>query len=196
MVDRNPPTFLVVGHPRGATGYMAALFQHYGYDVGHELMGKNGISAWQYAVQGVPTKYNPPRNYSATAFDYIVHVVRNPWDTFVSCAFTEDSLHLREPHLFAKGLERAEVELLSIPRWHRLCDSCAPHLTVKAESAASRLPLWLENLGLRRPTVGYPPAMTENTRPHESRERERYEFDRSIWEEFEEAVSMWEELPS
>lgn len=38
--------FLVVGHPRCGTKFTSSLLKQFDLDVGHEELGKNGISAW------------------------------------------------------------------------------------------------------------------------------------------------------
>jgi hypothetical protein len=47
--------FIIVGCCRSGTGYMSALFTACGYDVGHERLGKHGISSWCWAVTDTTT---------------------------------------------------------------------------------------------------------------------------------------------
>jgi len=41
----------VIGSPRCGTGYMAHALRQYGLDIGHEMIGRDGISSWLFAVR-------------------------------------------------------------------------------------------------------------------------------------------------
>jgi len=81
--------YLIIGHPRCGTGFMSKLFKHNDLDVGHEVMGKNGTSDWQYAIpheKCFPWTSGVRQDYS---FDVIIHNIRDPFTAIPSIAFTE-----------------------------------------------------------------------------------------------------------
>jgi len=41
----------IIGSPRCGTGYMAHALRRYGLDIGHEMIGRDGISSWLFAVR-------------------------------------------------------------------------------------------------------------------------------------------------
>ena len=41
----------IIGSPRCGTGYMAHALRQYGLDIGHEMIGRDGISSWLFAVR-------------------------------------------------------------------------------------------------------------------------------------------------
>lgn len=85
---------LITGHPRSGTGYMAALAQACGWDIGHEKMGLDGVSSW---MMGPPVWRVPfHREWAHKGrlwyeFDRVVVITRNPVDLIASVAFTESS---------------------------------------------------------------------------------------------------------
>ena len=81
--------YLIIGHPRCGTGFMSKLFLKNNLEVGHEKMGANGTSDWQYAIQDskcFPWTSGVRINYQ---FDKIIHNVRDPFTAIPSIAFTE-----------------------------------------------------------------------------------------------------------
>lgn len=48
---------LIVGHPRCGSGFAADICQQLGLDVGHEKMGKHGISSWMFSVDDPNNPY-------------------------------------------------------------------------------------------------------------------------------------------
>ena len=83
---------LITGHPRAGTGYCAAVARACGLDVGHEVMGADGVSSW---LMGPPVWRVPfHRNWGHRgrlwyAFEQAVVVVRDPLPHIASVAFTE-----------------------------------------------------------------------------------------------------------
>ena len=81
--------YLIIGHPRCGTGFMSKLFKKNGLDVGHEVMGENGTSDWQYAIPNnkcFPWTNGVREQYT---FDVIIHNVRDPFTAIPSISFTE-----------------------------------------------------------------------------------------------------------
>jgi len=68
---------LFTGCARSGTKYTAQLMQLLGLDIGHEKMGKDGISSWWFA----------PKSHlrSKFTFDTVVHQVRHPLSQIKSC---------------------------------------------------------------------------------------------------------------
>ena len=81
--------YLIIGHPRCGTGFMSKLFKHNNLDIGHELMGENGTSDWQYAIpnQKIFPWTNGTRNEHK--FDMVIHNIRDPFTAIPSVVFTE-----------------------------------------------------------------------------------------------------------
>jgi hypothetical protein len=68
---------LVTGCPRSGTKYIAKLLTKLGRDIGHEKMGRHGISSWCMAVQAPKAPWGPARE-GHHKFEVIFHQVRNP----------------------------------------------------------------------------------------------------------------------
>lgn len=81
--------YLIIGHPRCGTGFMSKLFLKNNLEVGHERMGSNGTSDWQYAIhdEKVFPWTNGVRNDHK--FDLVIHNVRDPFTAIPSIVFTE-----------------------------------------------------------------------------------------------------------
>jgi len=68
---------LIIGHPKCGTGYISKLFQNWGYDIGHEQMGKDGISSWMMTVNAEKYPFpNPLLKYYN--FENIICILRHP----------------------------------------------------------------------------------------------------------------------
>lgn len=91
--------FVITGHPRSGTGSAAQALMQAGYDVGHERLGKDGISSWAWAAQdtdGSPfgDAYRPIEGAKW------IYLVCNPIYCVASVAFTEGaSLPFRCKHV-------------------------------------------------------------------------------------------------
>ncbi|MFK4998907.1 hypothetical protein ACI2OX_21260 [Bacillus sp. N9] len=83
--------FLVLGHPRSGTGYMAYLLRQFGYGIGHERMGKDGISSWMFAVNDYQVFADQTLNKKNYTFDYTIMNLRHPID-IVSSTFIQKIL--------------------------------------------------------------------------------------------------------
>lgn len=160
--------FLVIGHPRSATGYMAQLFQFHGYDVTHEKLGKNGISSWMFAVYGrnVPFTFDGSA-HKGNCWKNIIHIVRDPLKTISSVVFTESaSLAWRRQFvLIKKDSSPIEQAVESFIGWNKLIKSWEPDVILQAESAERNLPLFLQKRGYNtKPNCDI--AKNNNSRPH------------------------------
>ena len=78
---------LVTGHPRSGTGYASKCLQDIGLDVGHEKIGKNGISSWLWAAN-CHDNARWGDNYTDINPDITILVIRNPKDVIASTLFT------------------------------------------------------------------------------------------------------------
>ena len=78
--------FVIIGCPRSATGYASKFFQHNGLQVGHEILGKHGISSWCIVPGGDHKLFGPSFNevIQKCPENKIYHQVRNPVDTINS----------------------------------------------------------------------------------------------------------------
>lgn len=119
--------YLITGHPRSGTGYMAAMAQACGLDIGHERMGEDGIASWMFAARSwmVPFSQDGWRGRNHYTFDRVIVVYRNPLDLIASVAFTEnadrESLFFRE--IFAPITPQGDPVLVaceSIAGWYDL----------------------------------------------------------------------------
>jgi len=81
--------YLIIGHPRCGTGFMSKLFKKNGLDVGHEVMGNNGTSDWQYAILNEKCFPWTTAPRSAFKFETIIHNIRDPFTAIPSIVYTE-----------------------------------------------------------------------------------------------------------
>lgn len=153
--------FLILGHPRSGTSYMATLFQIFGLDVLHEAIGKDGISSWGYVTWHLPPYRFDGHSRLDFQFEHIIQVVRNPIKTVASVAFTEqDSLAWRKQfvNIFTDHPVSQAVE--SILGWNKLIYAQKPNLVCKLENSAEQLATYLNK---PLPQILPPPT---NTRSH------------------------------
>ncbi|WP_028402602.1 sulfotransferase family protein [Ectobacillus panaciterrae] len=126
--------FLVLGHPRSGTGFMVKLFRQFGYQIGHEIMGRDGISSWMLVVDDYQVYTDLTLNRKDFTFDYIIMNLRHPLDIISSSYFTENpsrvSLDYRKKHLNLEGLNRVEVAVKSVLDWYKKIELQRPNLKV------------------------------------------------------------------
>ncbi|UOQ84350.1 hypothetical protein [Gracilibacillus salinarum] len=129
--------FLVLGHPRSGTGFTAKLLRQFGYDIGHESMGADGISSWMLAVDDYQVFIDPKIRRPDFDFDYIIMCVRNPVDMISSVYYTENlspySLNFRKKYVNVDGLNNIEVAVKSVLEWYRLIEKQRPHLKLRID---------------------------------------------------------------
>lgn len=127
---------LITGHPRSGTAYMAQLYQRNGYDIGHEVLGKDGTSNWQQAAfadfyewgERVPTRGN-------IEWSEIIYVMRSPIDLVNSVAFTEQPSQEFRRRFYRPSDNIFEDAIRSIWAWDNLIESMQPSKKVKLEFA-------------------------------------------------------------
>ncbi len=124
----------VLGHPRGGTRCLAALFWSAGWKVGHEKILEDGISSWQWAVRSDEVPWGDPRADHPRA-ENVVHVLRDPRTAIPSIAYTtprSESWRSRWVPIPAQAhpFERA---VFSYVGWHELIKAQEPDYVTKLE---------------------------------------------------------------
>ena len=126
--------FLVLGHPRSGTGFMVNLLSKFGYGIGHEKMGKDGISSWMFTVDDYQVYSDKSLNRENFAFEYIIMNLRHPIDIISSTYYTENtsgkSLEYRKKHINLEGLNQVEMAVKSVLEWYKRIELQRPILTV------------------------------------------------------------------
>lgn len=90
---------LGVGHPRTGTGYTSKILRKWRLDVGHELIGKDGIVSW-FLTFDAPT-YLWQREFNRRPdYNHLIYNVRNPRDSLPSIVYTET------PHVIMTEFEK------------------------------------------------------------------------------------------
>ena len=128
--------YLILGHPRTGTGYMAKLFQANGYDVGHEIVGEHGTSNWQFAVKAKEYPFASDHfKRQEIEFANIYHVIRHPLHAINSIAAIEQrSEPFRAKYIPLTG-NVFEKAILSLYGWTMLIQSQMPHKTFTLDNA-------------------------------------------------------------
>ena len=75
----------IIGSPCCGTGYMAHALRQYGLDIGHEVMGRDGISSWQFAVRDTDLPFGSciySRNSQYVFPRQTIGVIRGPFSNF------------------------------------------------------------------------------------------------------------------
>ena len=132
--------FVVTGHARSGTKYMSKLLQAYGYDVGHEVVGKDGISSWCWGAPPGPVPYGQEKGEHK--YGFLIQVVREPWAVISSCVttyiaadpatidFMRKSIELPPP-----GSPALEMATAMLCRWQDFISRQHPALVVQVEQA-------------------------------------------------------------
>lgn len=146
--------FLILGHPRTGTGYMSKLFQYFGYDVGHEVFGKDGISNWMYSINNI---YNMPVwgtriKRDDNKFKYKLLVIRNPYTSIKSFINTENNAEksldyrLKYLNITIEGLNKVETAIYIYDEWIKTILKQYPDIKIiKLENAKDELNNYLIN---------------------------------------------------
>ncbi len=86
-----PPVFLLItGCARSGTGYISHVLQKNGLDIGHESMGRDGISSWVMAIMTDEPAWGPIP--SEVQFEHIFHQVRDPLKVISSVYISEPQI--------------------------------------------------------------------------------------------------------
>lgn len=171
---------LIVGHPRCGSGYMSKLLQAMGLDVGHEKMGRHGISSWMFAVvdDEVPyalDKYAISRKF--TYFQFTVHHVRDPRTAIPSIMrenkHSPKSFQFRRKHIkhwYGIDLEDHSSEIeraaLSYIYWNNIIEKNGVAAVVRVEDEEDKLVEFLLKNGVigRKPILTNRPSRDINSR--------------------------------
>lgn len=154
---------LVVGHPRGATGYMSVLLARFGVAVGHEVMKRDGISSWMHVDE---------RLRKGVEFDHIIHVVREPWKTIGSAVVKLQPRTVdRRAELcgLGKNMNRVEFEARSYICWHKEIMTMKPAVRLAAEGCVRPVAEFLVEIGL----LNEVPDLEKIRFPHKSFNKKR-----------------------
>lgn len=163
--------FLIVGHPRGGTGYMSKLLQAYGYSVGHEKILADGTSSWMHVVDTPDTPFGEPRG--GILYEHVIHVVRHPITTVSSMvgAILEtqakpESIKFMSKFIDVKANNNIELAVKTYIQWHQLAAQCQPRLRLQVENAALELPGFLKDYDCPYKVVTRLPPKNYNSRKH------------------------------
>ncbi|NDY93938.1 glycosyltransferase family 25 protein [Ideonella livida] len=153
---------LISGHPRGGTGYAAALCRQLGLDVGHEKLGRDGISSWMFAVEAEDNPYAGDavaRSRRALAWQHLIQVVRDP--ATAAASVMRDSRYAPPSYAFRRAqilrhlrvdLDRLpnplEQALWSVTSWARILQAQQPALVMRLEDGQEALRSFLQAQGL------------------------------------------------
>ena len=157
-------SILVLGHPRGGTGFMSSLLTGCGLDIGHETMGADGISDWRRAP------------FPNSEFKHVIHVIRHPLKTIESMWLTT-SIESRDymwEHIMSKyGFYPMRDCLcrtcISYLMWHKMIKEHHLAHTVCVEDATIETPKWLwQNDYTEDIEVGFFGTLDRNAREHGS----------------------------
>ena len=129
--------FCILGFPRGGTRYMAHLFQSFGYDVRHERMGADGVSAFQWSPAADQFQvYGVPALPLRSDVDCLIHAVRDPVRTIASAVHTLNAAtrdYLAQFSADYPGTPDGVARTFLC--WHEMIEQHGPDLTVSVESA-------------------------------------------------------------
>lgn len=144
--------FLIVGHPRCGTGFTAGLMGQMGLDIGHEANGKDGLSSWMFAVDGLAPYARAPvaRRREALRWGKLIHAVRNIAEAAPS--IMRDNIYAPPSYAFrrARILEAFDLDLNTQPdnfsravvsylRWNKLIAIMQPDLVFRIEHDHAKL---------------------------------------------------------
>ncbi|GAB4260818.1 MAG: hypothetical protein Kow0013_04720 [Pararhodobacter sp.] len=151
---------LVLGHPRGGTGFVAQALRQWGLDIGHEAEGRDGLSSWMFAVEDdAPWAMAPvARNRRMLRCRHVIQAVRDPMAAIPSImredAHAPVSLAYRRKHILAHGgVDLAQIDnpveraVISLTSWAEIIRKQNPTLTVRIEDGLPSLRDGLRTLG-------------------------------------------------
>lgn len=149
---------VVLAHPRSGTMFAAHCFQRAGWDVGHEVRGKDGISSWSWAVDGT-AYYGVCRKGPLPGI--VLHILREPAACVSSVAETElGSMPWRRKWIEIPDARPIERAVWSIYGWNELIRrECNPTHTTQLRDI--RYAVYDITGRVPDPLVGF-----RNDRPH------------------------------
>ena len=164
----------VIGSPRGGTGFMAHALNQFGWNIGHESLGADGISSWLFAVSDVDLPFGEDlyaRNSRFVYAEKIIAVVRTSPQAVFSLQM-ENSKNIQsycfrrrwikscfdvDLDTFKTDFERA---LGAYVFWHRIVILRRPVAWVCLERASEDVPRLFAQL-LQKRREPYLPALSE-----------------------------------
>ncbi len=189
--------FLVTGHPRTGTGYMASLLRGLGFDVGHEKAGADGLSSWMFAADADRYPYAKDKvaaRRSSLHWNVLLHVVRDP-ATAVASIMRDNiwaplSYQFRREHILKQtGLDLDTYEanferaVLSLVNWSRMILEMKPDCWFRLEDAHEGLPRFLVSRDLLdgNKTYDLPTAPVNANKPYQGVRRPKPEIADGDW---------------
>jgi len=161
--------YLVTGCGRSGTGYMAALLQKLGLDVGHEVVGKDGLVSWYaaYDVVGMVPPHIADWQVKRETFDCVkvLHVVRHPLACISSCQTHTDGAWRHVEYLLP-GIRRLPIIERCMwywLRWNQEAAKIADRRVRVDESCEVELAM-MEFFGCRADIIWPQVARNTNTR--------------------------------
>ena len=128
--------FLNIGHPRSGTGFTSKLFKSFDYDVGHEVLGEDGISSWMFAVEENQF-WGPGINRENYEFEHLIMNIRKPLNIISSIFYTENnvpaSYNLRAKYIDFTTLNDIEKAVKSVLEWYKIIQNQNPELIIKVD---------------------------------------------------------------
>jgi len=164
--------YLVLGHPRCGTGYSAELLKSYGLNIGHERMGTDGISCWQYVIKDDLPPFSKKdlnnKNRDQYIFDIIIHTIRDPFTALPSIYYTEtphgadpkhwaykfiiQSHNWRKEKLNLLDINPFEFVAQSFLKWNELIEKESADIILKIESPNKLISYLEDTLQLKKIT--------------------------------------------
>ncbi|MDW8518559.1 hypothetical protein [Priestia flexa] len=168
--------FLVLGHPRSGTGFMSALFNKFGYNVGHETMGKDGISSWMFAVDDNQVYGEIGLTRKDFEFDYVIMNIRDPISIVSSTFYTENtatpSLEYRKKHINLSHVQNEiDLSVKSVLGWYSIIEKQNPDIVIKVDELPEQSLCSFLNLAAELEHSVCPDAVVQrniNGRKHET----------------------------
>ncbi len=131
---------LLTGCPRSGTGHATQVFQAQGLDIGHERLGADGVSSWQFAVHDDRYPWHKAgERRDQHDFAVILHQVRDPLAVLASMQV------LRQPDwtFISRHLELPQGDLARRINfyldWTAICDRQA-HYRYRVEDLPTEWP--------------------------------------------------------
>lgn len=154
-----------IGHPRTGTGYTSKILKSMGLKVEHEIMGTDGVVAWQLTSDLEPRPFIP-FDLEMYKFDCIIYNVRNPITSIPSIVHTEEkTLEYRSKAAnFIVTPNVVKTAVRSILMWDKLAIKKNPDFIYRIEDQADDLFQFLKSKGYK---VKEPQNLgPQNTREH------------------------------
>jgi LPS sulfotransferase NodH len=160
---------LVVGHPRTGTGYMSKLLSSTGLEIGHEWIGRDGMSCWMFATEDGNYTPGPRGDINGLSrkdfeFQHIIHLVKNPYTSMSSIVNVENAARLsyqfRKKYVYINDRgSRLEKAVQSFLGWHEMIErNIKTSCTINIENSQSQLKSFLAGINLPNDYKELPPT--------------------------------------